>query len=79
MEVLHGALREVLALWNWLRLFMRLDKHAGDAALSELDSQAQANRPSTHDDDSAWLRRGGCIGFRVFHSFLSIYIAPAKR
>ena len=53
MEVLHGALREVLPLGNRLGLLMRLDQHAGDATLSKLDSQAQANRPSPHDDHSA--------------------------
>ena len=50
-EVLHGALRQVLAFWNRLGLRMTLCHNAGNASLREVDSKAHAHRPAADNND----------------------------
>jgi hypothetical protein len=51
VEVLHGALRQTLALGNALRGQAALDERTGDSALSELDRERDADRSSADNDD----------------------------
>ena len=48
--MLQGALREVLALGDALGRQVSLDEGAGDAALPQLDRQADADGPAADDD-----------------------------
>jgi hypothetical protein len=47
--MLEGALSEVLALGDRLRIVMALDRDAIDAALAEVDRKADADRPAADD------------------------------
>jgi hypothetical protein len=49
--VLDRTLREILSLWDALRLAPSLDQRAGKAALAELDRERNADRPAAADDD----------------------------
>ena len=51
VEMLQGALREILAFGNALRLAVALHQRAGDAALSQFDCKTDAHRTAAHDHD----------------------------
>ena len=51
MQVLHGALGQILAFGDRLRLCVALDESAADAALAQLDCEAQSNRTAADDED----------------------------
>ena len=49
VEMLHGALGQVLALGDGLGLLVALHHQAAHAALAKLDGEAHAHGPATHD------------------------------
>jgi hypothetical protein len=50
VEVLEGALRQILTFWNPADLEVSFDDDARDVALSKLDRQGDPDRATADDD-----------------------------
>ena len=60
MQVLHRALRQILALGNRLGLQIALGQNAAYTALAQLNGQSQAHRAAADDQDIGIHATGQC-------------------